>query len=298
MSTRTTRHAGATVRLDGRAVSRIGYGAMQLARLEGDRESAIGLLRRAAELGADHVDTAHFYEDGLVNGFIRDAFGPDDGITVVSKVGAEPDPGAAVPLRPAQRPGQLRAQVEANLSSLGLDRIPVMNLRRFDSGPSMPVDESQRVGLDDQLAAMTAMRDEGKIGAIGLSGVTLEVLRRSLPAGIACVQNSYSVVTRGDEDLLRLCEAEGIAWVPFFPLGGDFPGVPKVADDPAVIAAAKSLGSTPAQVGLAWLLHHSPNTLLITGTADPEHLEANFEVGAIGLDESTMTALDAAYPAR
>jgi pyridoxine 4-dehydrogenase len=134
---------------------------------------------------------------------------------------------------------------------------------------------------------------EGKIGAIGLSSVSPDILRRAIPAGIACVQNAYSLVARDDEDMLDLCAAEGIAWVPFFPLGGAMPGLPKVTDEPAVVAAARSLGSTPAQVGLAWLLHHAPNVLLIPGTANADHLQANVTAGTITLDNATLAALDA-----
>lgn len=172
----------------------------------------------------------------------------------------------------------------------------MVNLRRLDTGPGLRAEGDQDVDLDDQLAVMTALRDEGKIGAIGLSSVTLDVLRRALPAGIACVQNSYSLVSRADEELLRLCVDEGIAWVPFFPLGGAFPGLPKVTDEPAVVAAAQALGRTPAQVGLAWLLHHAPNVLLIPGTADPAHLEDNVAAGSIALDAATMSTLDAVPP--
>ncbi|WP_179725473.1 aldo/keto reductase [Saccharopolyspora hordei] len=274
----------------------MGFGAMQLERLHTDRDAAIGLLRRAVELGVDHVDTAQFYGGGFVNSVIRDALTPEDGVVVVSKVGAEPNPGGPVPLRPAQRPEQLRASVDANLAALGLEQVPVVNLRRLDTGPGLRAEGDQDVDLDDQLAVMTALRDEGKIGAIGLSSVTLDVLRRALPAGIACVQNSYSLVSRADEELLRLCVDEGIAWVPFFPLGGAFPGLPKVTDEPAVVAAAQALGRTPAQVGLAWLLHHAPNVLLIPGTADPAHLEDNVAAGSIALDAATMSTLDAVPP--
>lgn len=287
---------GGTGAIGGRTVSRIGFGAMQLPRLSADRPAAIAVLRRARELGADHVDTAQFYGDGFVNELIRDAYRPQDGVTVVSKVGAAPNPGGEVPLRPAQRPEELRASVEDNLKSLGLDSIPVVNLRRLDDGVGLKAEGDQVVDLDDQLAVLTALRDEGSIGAIGLSGVTLDGLRRALPAGIACVQNLYSVVSRGDEETLRLCRDEHIAWIPYFPLGGAFPGRPKVTDDPVVTAAARSLGCTPAQLGLAWLLHHSPNTLLIPGTADPGHLAENIAVGAITLDAATLAALDAIDP--
>lgn len=264
---------------------------MQLERLHGDRDGAIRLLRRAVELGIDHFDTAEFYGNGLVNGFIREALRPGDDVLLVSKVGATPDPGGPVPMRLAQRPEELRADVEANLQSLGVDQIPVVNLRRADSGPGLRADGDQIVDIDDQLAAMTAMRDEGKIGGIGLSSVTLENLRRALPAGIVCVQNAYSLVARGDDELLDLCESEGIAWVPYFPLGGSFPGLPKVTDEPAVLTVAERLGSTPSQVGLAWLLRRSPNTLLIPGTADIGHLEANVAAGSI--DADALAELDA-----
>ncbi|MDA4888027.1 aldo/keto reductase [Streptomyces sp. MS2A] len=284
---------GGTGSLAGRAVSRIGYGAMQLERLRSDRAAAVDLVRRAVDRGVDHLDTAQFYGDGFVNEVIREALRPTDDVVVVSKVGADSDPGGPLPLRPAQRPEELRASVEDNLKSLGTDRIAVVNLRRLDTGPGLRAEGDQAVDLDDQLAELTRLRDEGKIGAIGLSSVTLDGLRRALPAGIVCVQNAYSVVSRDDEDMLTLCTAEGIAWVPYFPLGGAFPAMPKVADEPAVHAVAEVLGATPAQVGLAWLLHHAPNVLLIPGTADPEHLDANLAVGGIVLDESSLAALDA-----
>ncbi|MFD5816787.1 aldo/keto reductase [Streptomyces sp. NPDC127038] len=285
-----------TASLADRTVSRIGYGAMQLQRLHDRRGEAVALLRRAVELGVDHVDTAEFYGFGFANDVIREALRPEDGVLVVTKVGADPDPGGPLPLRLAQRPEQLRASVEDNLRSLGTDRLPVVNLRRLDSGPGLRADGDQIVGLDDQLAVMTALRDEGKIGAIGLSGVPLDGLRRALPAGIVCVQNAYSLVSRADEDMLRLCAAEGIAWVPFFPLGGAFPGLPKVTGDPAVRAVAASLGVTPSQIGLAWLLHHAPNVLLIPGTADAAHLEANMTAGGITLDAAALATLDAVDP--
>ncbi|MFE2374846.1 aldo/keto reductase [Streptomyces sp. NPDC059398] len=282
--------------LAGRTVSRVGYGAMQLERLADDRAAALAILRRAVELGTDHIDTAQFYGDGFANGVIREAIRPGDGVLVVSKVGATPDPGGPLPLRLAQRPDELRASVEDNLVSLGVEQIPLVNLRRADSGPGLRAEGDQVVDLDDQLAVMVAMRDEGKIGAIGLSSVSMDVLRRGIPAGIACVQNAYSLVARDDEEMLDLCAAEGIAWVPYFPLGSAFPGMPKVADEPAVAAAAEALGRTPSQIGLAWLLHHAPNVLLIPGTADAGHLEANAAAGSVVLDAATLAELDAVPP--
>ncbi|MGO4422607.1 aldo/keto reductase, partial [Streptomyces sp. MCAF7] len=277
----------------GRTVSRVGYGAMQLQRLHDDRRAAVALLRRAVELGVDHVDTAQFYGAGFVNDVIREALRPQDGVMVVSKVGAVSDPGGPLPLRLAQRPEQLRTGVEDNLASLQLDQIPVVNLRRTDAGATIAAEGDQVVDIDDQLAELIALRDEGKIGAIGLSCVTLDGLRRALPAGIVCVQNAYCLVARDDEETLKLCVDEQIAWVPYFPLGGAFPGLPKVTDEPAVLAAARTLECTPAQVGLAWLLHHAPHVLLIPGTADARHLEANLAADAIALDEATLAALDA-----
>ncbi|MFE5371639.1 aldo/keto reductase [Streptomyces mirabilis] len=276
-----------------RTVLRVGYGALQLERLHDRRDEAVQLLRHAVELGVDHVDTAEFYGFGFANDVIRETLRPEDGVLVVTKVGADPNPGGRLPLRLAQRPEQLRASVEDNLRSLGVDRLPVVNLRRLDTGPGLRPEGDQVVGLDDQLAVMTALRDEGKIGAIGLSSVTLDGLRHALPAGIACVQNAYSLVSRDDEDMLQLCAAEDIAWVPFFPLGGAFPGLPKVTEEPVVHAVAESLGVAPSQVGLAWLLHHAPNVLLIPGTADAAHLEANLAAGKITFDAETLATLDA-----
>ena len=284
---------GGTYPLGDRAVARVGYGAMQLRLLEDRPAEAVALLRRAIESGVDHVDTAEFYGDGFVNRMIREAVRPDDGVVVASKVGAEPNPGGKIPLRFAQRPEQLRESVERNLASLGVEQIPVVNLRRSDAGPGLVPEGDQVVDMDDQIAVMVALRDEGKIGAIGLSGVDLDGLRRLMPADIACVQNAYSLLSRQYEDMLALCLAEGIAWVPFFPLGGTFPDWPKVTDHPTVVTIAARLGATPSQVGLAWLLRHAPNTLLIPGTTNLEHLRQNVAVATVALDEAAIAELAA-----
>lgn len=283
-----------TALLAGRSVHRIGYGAMQLERLHADRDAAIALVRSAFDRGVDHVDTAEFYGDGFVNGVVRDALRAGDDVLVATKVGAEPDSDGPIPLRLAQRPEQLRDSVEANLTSLGLEQLPLVNLRRAEVGPGLIAEGDQVVPLDDQLAVLTELRDAGTIGTIGLSNITLSDLQRALPLGIACVQNSYSLVSRGSEEILDLCVAEDIAWVPYFPLGGAFPGMPKVTDEPVVQAAAQALRVSPAQVGLAWLLAHAPNTHLIPGTADVAHLEANLATGEITLDAETLASLDAA----
>jgi len=279
---------GAT--LAGRAVARVGYGAMQLARLHDDRPAAVALVRRAVDLGVDHIDTAHFYGNGFVNGVLREALRPEDEVLVVSKIGADPSPHGPYPSS-AQRPEQLRASVEDNLTSLGLEQIPVVNLRRNDVGFAAVGSGEQEVAIDDQLAEMIALREEGKIGAIGLSSVTVDGVIRALPAGIVCVQNPYSLLARDDEGLLSVCLREGIAWVPYFPLGSAVPGMPKVTDSPMVIRVATELDVSPAQVGLAWLLQHSPNTLLIPGTTDVRHLEANVAAGSVTLGAASVELL-------
>jgi pyridoxine 4-dehydrogenase len=286
--------------LAGRPVARLGYGAMQLSGPGGltapPRQTAISVLRRAAQLGVNHIDTAHFYGAGLANELIRAALSPyPDSLVLVSKLGAEED--AQGKLHPAQRPEQLRAGVEADLRSLGVDRVDVVNLRRLDGPPGIQAVGDQLVDLDSQLAEMAALHDEGKIGGIGLSNVSQEQLRQALPAGIACVQNAYSVLDRSGEGLLALCAEHDIAWVPYFPLGSGFPGRPKVAEHPAVVAAATTLGCTPPQVGLAWLLRHDPRILLIPGTASVAHLEENMAVAHVDLDPVTAANLDTLAPA-
>lgn len=283
-----------TGRIGDHTVARVGYGAMQLE----DRvpfDDAVAVLRRAVERGVNHIDTASFYAGGEVNRRIRKALAPyPDDLVIVSKVGAAWTTDAGpIPLRPAQRPAELRAAVEEDLKQLGLERIPVVNLRRLDLGPGLTAEGDQIVDLDDQLAEMIALRDEGKIGAIGISAVPEGVLRRALPAGIVCVQNAYSLLDRSQEATLDLCAAEGIAWVPYFPLGSALPLLPSVTDHPEVMAVAGDMGATPAQVGLAWLLAHSPNTLLIPGTRSLAHLDENIAVGAMTLPAAVVERLDA-----
>ena len=288
--TRSVAAPGGVQALGPYQVARIGYGALQLRTAEPDQAKA--LLRRAIDAGVDHIDTAQFYGDGFVNRLIREVLPPGGEVVVATKIGGDPDTGK-FPVKLAQRPEQLRATLEDNLLSLGVERIPLVNLRRADVGPGLSAAGDQIVDIDDQLAVMIAMRDEGKIGAIGLSAVDAERLTRALPAGIASVQNAYSLASREAEALLELCQAHGIAWTPFFPLGGGLPGVPKVVDRPEVRDAAARLEVTPMQVGLAWLLRHSPNTLLIPGTKNIEHLEQNLAVARVRLDDETMAGLDA-----
>lgn len=285
-------HPGGMGRIGQLEVARVGYGAMQLG--DGSVDEAAALLRRAVELGVNHVDTAPFYAGGEVDRRIRKALTPyRDDLVIVSKVGAVHRPSGPIPLAAAQKPAELRAGVELDLAELAIDHIPVVNLRRMDLGPGLQAEGDQIVDLDDQLAEMIALRDEGKIGAIGISNVGLETLKRALPAGIVCVQNAYSLLDRRREDMLEFCVDNGIAWAPFFPLGSAFPGFPKVADDPVVRRIAENLGATPAQIGLAWLLSHAPNVLLIAGTRSVAHLEENARAGDLMLSADQIAELDA-----
>ncbi len=283
---------GGTWQYAGGDVARVGYGAMQFERLHSDPAAARRLLRQAIDLGIDHIDTADFYADGFVNNIIRDELRPEDA-TITTKIGAVTHLGGPIPLRAAQRPEDLRSSVEDNLRSLGRNRLDVVNLRRVETGVGIRAKGDQVVNLDDQLATMVELRKEGKVGAIGLSNVTLADVRQALPVGLAEVQNSYSVVSREDENLLELCLAERIAWVPFFPLGGAFPGVPKVTDSTDVQRIASRLAATASQVGLAWLLRHAPNILLIPGTTTAAHLSENIAASEVRFTDEDIAALDA-----
>jgi pyridoxine 4-dehydrogenase len=275
--------------LAGRPVARIGYGAMQLPGPgvlgpPRDRAAALALLRRAVELGVNHIDTAQYYGPDVANELIHAALHPyPEDLVLVSKVGAERDrQGRWIS---AQRPHELRAGVEANLRSLEVERIDVVNLRLAGDG-------APGVDLDSQLAEMIALRAEGKIGGIGISSVSVGQLRQALPAGIACVQNAYNLLDRADEPLLELCSENDIAWVPYFPLGSAFAGAAKVTEHPAVLAAAAAQGATPAQVCLAWLLGHDPHILLIPGTTSLKHLNENVATADVRLDADTTAQLD------
>ncbi|WP_067867863.1 aldo/keto reductase [Nocardia vermiculata] len=279
--------------LAGRSVGRIGYGAMQL-EFESD---AVAVLRRARELGVDHIDTAGFYGGGAVNALIRRALHPYPGdLMLVDKIGAEHVEGGLVP---AQQPAQLRAAVEADLRTLGAERLDVVNLRRVDNPPGIVATGDQIVDLDDQLAELITLRDEGKIGAIGLSAVTADQLIRAAPADIVCVQNLYNLLERTDDALLGECAARATAFVPFFPLGSGFSERAHVGAHPVVREIADRLDVTPSQIALAWLLARDPHILLIPGTRSIEHLEQNMAAARIRLDAQALAALDgiAAAPA-
>ena len=218
MSTIPARAAGA-IALAGRTIARIGYGmgaltgAVSAGRLTGD--AAVSLLRHAREEGAQFFDTAEFYGQGLANQLLARAFGSHrDEVVFTTEVGARPVPGA-VPMTAAQRPDELRQAVEANLRSLGTDRLDLVHLRRMDMPPGLVItDPQQLVDLDDQLAALEALRESGTIGAIGLSHVSLAQLERALPAGISAVSNIYNLLDRTHEPLLRLAETGAMVWAP------------------------------------------------------------------------------------
>lgn len=286
---------GGTTTLAGRQVARIGFGAMQLGEVRGgeapSKETAIAVLRAAAKSGVNHIDTAEFYGPGTANQRIREALHPySRELVLVSKVGARHDDAAGLVL--AQRPEELRASVEANLTTLKAERLDVVNLRRTDSPPGLVAEGDQLVDLDSQLAELIALRDAGKIGGIGLSAVDAEQVRQASPAGIVCVQNSYSALDRSSEAVLDMCREHDIAWVPFFPLGSAFPGFPKVSEHPVVVEMAASLGVTAAQVGLAWLLASYSRTLLIPGTSSPTHLAENVAAGSVRLTPEMIETID------
>ena len=274
---------------------RIGFGAMQLPGPgvfgpPRDHDAAIAVLRRAVELGVNHIDTAQYYGPDVSNALIREALHPyPEDLVLVSKVGAvRDDEGGWIP---AQSPDQLRSGVEDNLRSLGVERLGAVNLRR------MPDDHLPEgvapVPFEDQLAEMVKLRDEGKIAGIGVSTVSLEQVRQAIDtAGIACVQNAFSLVDQSDADVLDLCHEHGIAYVPYCPLGSAFPGMPKVTENDVVVSLAERTGTSPAQVGLAWLLAHRDNVLLIPGTSSVAHLEENLAVADVRLSPDDLAELE------
>lgn len=284
--------------LAGYQVNRIGFGAMQLPGpgVMGppkDHDAAIAVLRRAVEAGVNHIDTAQFYGPGVSNDLIREALHPYDAtLAIVSKVGARRD--AKGNWTPAQRPEQLREDVEHNLRALGTEQLAAVNLRLHGADEGSP---DRKADLADQLAAMVRMRDDGLIAGIGISTASRAQVEQAITeAGIVTVQNPYSLLAQDDEDVLALCAEHGIAYVPYFPLGSAFPGMPKVVDDQAVQSVARQIGATPAQVGLAWLLAHDPNILLIPGTSSLDHLEQNLAVASVQLTEDQVAELEQVRP--
>jgi aryl-alcohol dehydrogenase-like predicted oxidoreductase len=274
------------------SVSRVGLGAMQLPGPgvfgpPRDRDEALAVLRRAVELGVDHIDTAQYYGPDVANELIREALYPYPGtLALVSKVGARRD--ASGGWLPCDEPDQLRQAISDNLRSLGAGQLAAVNLRLMD-------DAAPDQRFDDQLAAMIQARDDGLIGGVGLSNITREHLLRALEATpIACVQNPLNLVNRASMPVLRECTARGIAFVPFFPLGSGFARTNPVLGSEQVLSNAERLGRTPAQIALAWTLSLAPNVLLIPGTSSVRHLEENLAVASIELDQDARQQLAAA----
>jgi pyridoxine 4-dehydrogenase len=281
-----------TARLGPYTVNRVGFGAMQLAGPgvfgpPADPEGARAVLRRAVELGVDHIDTAQFYGPDVVNELIHDALHPyPEGLRLASKVGARRDRRGGV--LAAQHPDELRSGVEANLRTLRVDALTLVNLRLMGS-------EARRgIPMAEQLGALEALRDEGKIASIGLSNATVgEVAAAHDMVGLGEVQNAYNIMLRDDEDVLRLCADRGISYVPFFPIGSPFTGGTRpLARDAAISSVAAKHAATPAQIALAWLLHRDEHILLIPGTSSLSHLEQNMAAARIALDAGDLAALD------
>jgi aryl-alcohol dehydrogenase-like predicted oxidoreductase len=277
-------------------VGRVGFGAMQLPGPgvfgpPRDHDQAIAVLRRAIELGINHIDTAQFYGPNVSNELIREALHPyPANLALVSKVGARRDDTGA--WQPAQEPDDLRADIEENLRTLDVDRLAAVNLRIHAGDPTSvgPVDSEL---FERQLSAMIKARDEGLIGGIGLSSISLEHLQIALDhTDIVTVQNAYNLVDRTSQPVLDACLERGISFVPFFPLGSGFSTDNPVLGHPAVQHEASKLGRTPAQIALAWTLSVAPNVLLIPGTSSVPHLEENTAVAEIELDDETRTQLD------
>lgn len=272
-------------------VNRIGLGAMQLAGPgvfgpPRDPDAVRAVLRRAIELGVDHIDTAQYYGPDVVNDLIRQTLHPyPKNLKLVTKVGGRRDDRGA--WLPAQSPGELRAGVEDNLRSLQVERMDLVNLRLIGSEASGDL-------LAEQLGALADLRSEGKLDLIGISEAGPDIVGRALELlDIAEVQNSYSVVNRSGEDVLELCMERDMAFVPYFPLGSAFSAGPKqLARDPVIAGVAQRHGITVTQVALAWLLSRYERLLLIPGTSSVEHLEENMAAADVELDEQDLAELE------
>ncbi|WP_109486797.1 aldo/keto reductase family oxidoreductase [Occallatibacter savannae] len=273
-------------------VKRMGYGAMQLAGRDGNKfvwgppadvEGAIALLREVVASGVDHIDTADIYGPHVTNQIIRQALKPyPKDLVIVTKVGARRgDDGSWIS---DATPEGLTRSVHDNLRNLGLDVLDVVNLRVMFS-PHHPVEGS----IEPQVTAMAELQRQGLIRHIGLSNVTpvqVDEARRIVP--IVCVQNQYNLAQRGDDALIDALNRDGIAYVPFFPLGGFSP-----LQSDALSKTAERLNATPMQVALAWLLHRSPNILVIPGTSSRVHFRENLEAATLEVPVEVMAELDA-----
>jgi pyridoxine 4-dehydrogenase len=276
-----------TFKIGSRTVKRLGYGAMQLAGPgvfgpPRDRSAALAVLREAVASGVDHIDTSDIYGPHVTNQILREALHPyPQELVIVTKVGAKRGPAGS--WEAAFSAEEITSAVHDNLNNLGLDRLEVVNLRvMFDAmGPA-------EGSIEAPLTALVKLQREGKVGHIGLSNVTSKQVEegRAL-AEIVCVQNHYNLAHRSDDALIDRLAAAGIAYVPFFPLGGFSPLQSTVLSE-----VATKLGATPMQVALAWLLRRSPNILLIPGTSSLEHLRENLAAAELDLPEGAMQALE------
>ncbi|WP_329403247.1 oxidoreductase [Streptomyces melanogenes] len=297
MTTKTIDAAAAgTWKLGDLAVNRLGFGAMRLtgsaafdpSTPSSDRERSIGVLRRAVELGVNHIDTAAFYFSRLrsANELINRALAPyPDDLVIVTKVGPGRD--ASGEWLPWATPDQLRGQVEENLRQLGRDHLDVVNLRL--NGPG---------SLAEHFGALAELRDAGLIRHLGLSNITPEHLAEAQAiAPVVCVQNRYGLDSRrtGSDEVLRLCGEQGIAFVPFFAIAGEGreggAGQGGGTESEAVLAVARAHGVTSAQVRLAWTLQQGDHVLAIPGTGNPDHLVENVAAGALRLTDEEMVLL-------
>lgn len=268
-------------------VLRIGYGAMQLAGPgvwgpPRDPDSAIDVLREALAAGVNHIDTSDFYGPHITNQIIRQALHPyPANLVIVTKLGAR---------RPADQswqkaisPEELTAAVHDNLRNLGLDALDIVNYRYMGSGHG-----TQEGSIAEQVTVLADLQRQGLIRHVGLSNVTAtQVAEAQAITEIVCVQNNYNLAHRDDDALIDDLARQGIAYVPFFPLGGFSP-----LQSSTLSEVADRLGATPMQVALAWLLHRSPNILLIPGTSSIAHLRENLAVGQLTLSPQTLTELD------
>ncbi|MGD0704804.1 MAG: aldo/keto reductase family oxidoreductase [Trebonia sp.] len=267
-------------------LTRVGYGAMQLAGPgvfgpPKDRDAAVAVLREAVKLGITHIDTADYYGPHITNQIIKEALYPyPDELSIVTKVGAKRDAQGGWP--PARSPQELRQAVHDNLKNLGLDALDVVNLRvgGFDS--------PEPGSIAEPFAALAQLQQEGLIRHLGLSTVTAEQIAETQSiAPVVCVQNQYNIANRADDSLIDSLAAQGIAYVPYFPLGGFSP-----LQSSTLESVAARLGSTPMAVALAWLLKRSPNILLIPGTSSVSHLRENVAGAALTIPEDLLTELN------
>ena len=277
-----------TTFLGDKPINRMGYGAMQLAGPgvfgpPSDPSAARAVLRRAIELGVDHIDTSQYYGPDVVNDLIRQALHPyPENLKLVTKVGARRDDAGRV--LPAQRPDELRTGVEANLRSLRVERLDLVNLRLVEGR------HDTVIPLEDQLAALEDMRHEGKLDLIGLSNVDQMQVQRALElVDVAEIQNLYNIIDRRDDELITFAGEGDIAFVPFFPLAG---GPADLAADAKIVQVADKHGATPTQIALAWLLARYDRMLLIPGTRSVAHLEENVAAIELELDDADLAALD------